>query len=132
MSMTDPIADMLTRIRNAQMANKSQVSMPASNLKAAVAKVLREEGYIGEYHFNDLGNNRKEMVVTLRYYEGKPVIELIQRVSTPGRRIFKGAKDLPKVRGGLGIAIISTSQGVMSDKNARHHNFGGEVLCVVA
>ncbi len=132
MSMTDPIADMLTRIRNAQMANKVDVTMPASKLKAAVAKVLKDEGYIREYHFNDLGNNRKEMTVSLKYYEGKPVIELIQRVSKPGRRVFKGAGELPKVRGGLGIAVISTSQGVMSDKAARHQNCGGEVLCVVA
>lgn len=132
MSMTDPIADMLTRIRNAQGAGKAQVNMPSSTVKAAVAQVLKDEGYIADFEVSALPGNKAEMKVTLKYYQGKPVIETLKRVSRPGLRVFKGKDELPKVIGGLGVAIISTSQGVMSDRAARAIGQGGEVLCIVA
>ena len=131
MSMTDPIADMLTRIRNAQMAAKAQVSMPVSKIKLAIADVLKTEGYINDFTIVEAGN-KKELTINLKYFEDKPVIETIQRVSRPGLRVYKGKDELPKVLGGLGIAIISTSNGVMTDRAAREAGYGGEVLCIVA
>jgi len=131
MSMTDPIADMLTRIRNGQKARKVSVSMPASKAKEAVAKVLKQEGYITDYSTDGEGVS-KALNVDLKYFEGVPVIEHIQRSSRPGLRIYRGKEDLPKVLGGLGIAIVSTSAGVMSDRQARKKGIGGEVLCVVS
>jgi small subunit ribosomal protein S8 len=131
MSMTDPVADMLTRIRNAQMAEKVLVSMPSSKLKIAIAKVLKDEGYIEDFAVR--GNDAKrQLEVSLKYYAGSPVIEKIERVSRPGLRVYKGKDDLPRVMNGLGIAIISTPKGVMTDRKARADNVGGEVLCVVA
>lgn len=132
MSMSDPIADMLTRIRNAQRAGKVSVSMPASKQKASIAKVLEAEGYIASFSEEDLGANKKAMTVELKYFEGQPVIETIKRVSRPGLRIYKSAAELPKVNGGLGVAIISTSKGVMSDRQARAEGEGGEILCELA
>ena len=130
MSMTDPIADMLTRIRNGQSAEKTEVSMPSSKLKMAIARVLKDEGYVQDYRVE--GDEKKPMlVVALKYHDGRPVIEEIQRVSRPGLRSFEGKRSLPRVRGGLGTAIISTSQGVMTDRAARDAGHGGEVLCVV-
>ncbi|MEE8343108.1 MAG: 30S ribosomal protein S8 [Gammaproteobacteria bacterium] len=131
MTMTDPISDLLTRIRNGQMVGKVQVTMPSSKAKQSIAKVLKDEGYIVDFEVQDV-DNKPEMVITLKYYEGKPVIDRIERVSRPGLRIYKGKDALPKVLGGLGIAIISTSQGVMSDRAARAAGHGGEVLCVVS
>jgi len=131
MSMTDPIADMLTRIRNGQKARKVNVSMPASNSKEAIAKVLRDEGYITDYKVEGEGAS-KALVVELKYFKGKPVIEKIERSSRPGLRIYRGKEKLPKVLGGLGIAIVSTSAGVMSDRQAREKGVGGEVLCIVS
>jgi len=131
MSMTDPIADMLTRIRNGQKARKVSVSMPASTAKEAVAKVLKDEGYITGYSSDGEGA-AKQLSVELKYFEGVPVIEHIARASRPGLRIYRGKEDLPKVLGGLGIAIVSTSAGVMSDAQARKKGIGGEVLCVVS
>jgi small subunit ribosomal protein S8 len=130
MSMTDPIADMLTRIRNGQGAGKIEVSMPSSKLKANVARVLKEEGYIEDYQV--IGDTKPVLMVRLRYYEGKPVIEEIRRASRPGLRMYKGKNALPRIRGGLGVAIVSTSRGVMTDKAARTLGEGGEVLCYVA
>lgn len=131
MSMTDPIADMLTRIRNGQKARKVSVSMPLSKAKVAVARVLKDEGYIVDYTTTTEGV-KGELSVELKYFEGTPVIETVQRVSKPGLRIFRAKDELPKVLGGLGIAIISTSAGVMSDRQAREKGIGGEVLCVVS
>ena len=131
MSMSDPIADMLTRIRNAQMVEKSTVSMPASKVKAAIAQVLKDEGYIEGFAVKAEGA-KAELEVQLKYYAGRPVIERIERVSKPGLRIYKGAEDLPRVMNGLGVAIVSTSSGVMTDRHARAKGVGGEVLCVVA
>ncbi len=131
MSMTDPIADMLTRIRNGQGAHKLSVSMPASKAKEAVAKVLQDEDYITGFATDGEGA-AKQLTVELKYFEGVPVIETIQRSSRPGLRIYRGKDDLPKVLGGLGIAIVSTSAGVMSDRQARKKGIGGEVLCVVS
>lgn len=131
MSMTDPISDMLTRIRNGQGARKVSVTMPASKEKEAVAKVLRDEGYITDYAFDGEGAGRT-LSIELKYFEGEPVIEKIQRTSRPGLRIYRGKDELPKVLGGLGIAIVSTSQGVMSDAQAREKGIGGEVICVVS
>lgn len=131
MSMTDPIADMLTRIRNAQRAQKAEVSMPASNVKTSIAKVLRDEGYISSYGVSE-DEGKRVLTLTLKYYEGKPVIVQIERRSSPGLRVYKGKDELPKVQGGLGIAIVSTSQGVMTDRAARAAGHGGEVLCYVA
>lgn len=130
MSMQDPIADMLTRIRNGQAANKVSVKMPSSKLKLAIAKVLKDEGYVTDYAVS--GDVKAELEVTLKYFEGKKVIETIQRVSRPGLRIYKGASDLPKVLGGLGIAVVSTSKGVMTDRAARKAGMGGEIVCYVA
>ena len=130
MSLQDPISDMLTRIRNAQMANKPFVSMPASKFKVAVAELLKEEGYLDDIQIE--GNTKKVMNITLRYYHGKPVIEMVKRVSRPGLRTYVTAQDLPKVLGGLGVSIISTSQGLMTDRKARAAGLGGELLCQVA
>jgi small subunit ribosomal protein S8 len=131
MSMTDPIADMLTRIRNGQKARMVSVSMPASKAKEAVAKVLQDEGYITSYSTEGEGAE-SALSVELKYFDGVPVIERIQRASKPGLRIYRGQKDLPKVLGGLGVAIVSTSAGVMSDRQAREKGIGGEVLCIVS
>lgn len=131
MSMTDPIADMLTRIRNGQKARKVAVSMPASKAKEAVAKVLKDEGYVTDFSIEGEGASR-ELTVELKYFNGVPVIEKIQRASRPGLRIYRGKEDLPKVLGGLGVAIVSTSAGVMSDRQAREKGVGGEVLCIVS
>jgi len=131
MSMTDPVADMLTRIRNAQMAEKMLVSMPSSKLKLAIAKVLKDEGYIEDYAVRE-NDSKRQLDVSLKYYAGHPVIERIERVSRPGLRVYKGKDDLPRVMNGLGIAIVSTPKGVMTDRKARADNMGGEVLCVVA
>lgn len=130
MSMTDPIADLLTRIRNGQAANKAQVSMPASKAKKAVVNVLKDEGYISDFAETTV-DGKPQLVVTLKYYEGKPVIEKLNRVSRPGLRIYRGKDELPKVLGGLGVVIVSTSKGVMSDRQARALGEGGEVLCTV-
>lgn len=131
MSMTDPIADMLTRIRNGQKARKVSVSMPASSAKEAVAAVLKDEGYITSFDTSGEGAE-KSLSVELKYFEGAPVIETVKRVSKPGLRVYRGKEELPKVLGGLGIAIVSTSAGVMSDRQAREKGVGGEVLCVVS
>ncbi len=131
MSMTDPIADMLTRIRNGQKARKVSVSMPSSTAKVAVARVLKDEGYITGYS-TEADGVKNELSIELKYFEGTPVIENVQRVSKPGLRIYRGKEDLPKVLGGLGVAIISTSAGVMSDRQARKQGIGGEVLCVIS
>ncbi|MED5421423.1 MAG: 30S ribosomal protein S8 [Pseudomonadota bacterium] len=131
MGMTDPIADMLTRIRNGQKARKMSVPMPASKEKEAIARVLKDEGYIMDYQTVGEGT-QKSMTVELKYFEGTPVIEEVQRISKPGLRIYKGKEDLPKVLGGLGIAIMSTSAGVMSDRQAREKGIGGEVICTVS
>ena len=131
MTMTDPISDMLTRIRNGQKARKLSVAMPASKAKEAIARVLKDEGYITDYATEGEGADRA-LKVELKYFEGVPVIERIQRASRPGLRIYRGKEDLPKVLGGLGVAIVSTSKGVMSDKQAREQGVGGEVLCIVS
>jgi small subunit ribosomal protein S8 len=131
MSMHDPIADMLTRIRNAQMVNKPRVSMPASKLKSAIAKVLKDEGYIEDFSVQENGG-KPQLEIGLKYYAGRPVIETIDRVSRPGLRIYRSSEAIPKVMNGLGVAIVSTSQGVMTDRKARAAGIGGEVLCVVA
>jgi small subunit ribosomal protein S8 len=131
MTMTDPISDMLTRIRNGQKARKVSVSMPASKAKEAVAKVLQDEGYVTGYATDGEGAE-KSLTVELKYFEGVPVIETIQRSSKPGLRIYRGKDGLPKVLGGLGVAVVSTSAGVMSDKQAREKGIGGEVICVVS
>ncbi len=131
MSMSDPIADMLTRIRNAQAVEKVSVRMPSSKVKVAIAQVLKDEGYIEDFAVR--GEAAKpELEMQLKYYAGRPVIERIERVSKPGLRIYKGAEDLPRVMNGLGVAIVSTSSGVMTDRKARAQGVGGEVLCVVA
>jgi small subunit ribosomal protein S8 len=131
MSMHDPIADMLTRIRNAQMVNKPSVSMPASKLKSAIAKVLKDEGYIDDFAVQD-NSGKPQLEIALKYYAGRPVIETIDRISRPGLRVYRGSEAIPKVMNGLGVAIVSTSQGVMTDRKARAAGIGGEVLCVVA
>jgi small subunit ribosomal protein S8 len=131
MSMTDPIADMLTRIRNGQKARKVSVSMPASSAKIAVAEVLQDEGYVTGFSTDGEGA-AKTLTVELKYFEGTPVIESIQRASKPGMRLYRGKDELPKVLGGLGVAIVSTSAGVMSDRKAREKGIGGEVLCIVS
>jgi len=132
MSMSDPIADMLTRIRNGQGVNMESVIMPSSGTKVAIARVLQEEGYITDYKVEDAPGNKKELTVSLKYFEGRPVIETIKRVSRPGLRIYKRKDELPKVLGGLGIAIVSTSKGVMTDRKARDQGYGGEVICFVS
>ena len=129
--MTDPIADMLTRIRNALAANKADVSMPASKQKAAIARVLKDEGYITDFRIDEKDGVKKSLVIELKYFDGKPVIEKIKRVSRPGLRIYKSKDELPRVMGGLGVAIVSTSNGLMSDRAARKAGHGGEVLCYV-
>jgi small subunit ribosomal protein S8 len=131
MSMQDPIADMLTRVRNGQAVNKKEVTMPSSKQKLAVAEVLKQEGYITDYSASEHGG-KPELTVVLKYHDGAPVIDRLERVSRPGLRIFRGKGDLPKVDGGLGVAIISTSQGVMSDRAARAAGHGGEVICYVS
>jgi small subunit ribosomal protein S8 len=128
--MQDTIADMLTRIRNAQAANKELVTMPSSKIKTSIAKVLKEEGYIDDFKIE--GNVKPELTISLRYYAGKAVIEKIERVSRPGLRIYRGCEELPTVMNGLGVAIVSTSRGVITDRKARSLKVGGEVLCVVA
>ena len=131
MSMSDPIADMLTRIRNAQMSEKAAVRMPSSKLKNAIAQVLKDEGYIDDVVLrNDAG--LPEMEIALKYYAGRPVIEKIERVSKPGLRIYKGRDNLPRVMNGLGVAIVSTSRGVMTDRKSRSLGVGDEVLCIVS
>lgn len=127
--MSDSIADMLTRIRNAQQVGKASVSMRASNVKAAIAKVLKEEGYISDFETDN--GAKAQLTIFLKYYQGKAVIEEIKRVSRPGLRIYKDSSSLPRVKGGLGIAIVSTSKGVMTERSARSQNIGGEVLCEV-
>ena len=131
MSMTDPIADMLTRIRNAQMVGHTEASMPCSRLKVSIAQVLKDEGYIEDFAVRDEGVH-KELRIGLKYYAGKPVIERIERVSKPGLRVYKGRDDIPRVMNGLGVAILSTSRGVMTDRKARADGVGGEILCIVA
>ena len=131
MSMTDPISDMLTRIRNAQAVRKTSVNMPSSKLKAALAQVLKDEGYIDGFAFRE-NEGKPEIEISLKYYAGRPVIEKIERVSRPGLRIYRGRDDIPRVMNGLGIAIVSTSKGLMTDRKARATGIGGEVLCIVA
>ena len=131
MSMTDPIADMLTRIRNAQMAEKTAVTMPSSKVKVAIAQVLKDEGYIDDFAVRS-NDAKPQLDIALKYYAGQPVIERIERVSKPGLRVYKGSDSLPTVMNGLGIAIVSTPKGVMTDRKARAGNMGGEVLCIVA
>ena len=130
MSMTDPIADMLTRIRNAQMTEKATCQMPSSKVKVAIARVLKDEGYIEGFKVN--GEEKPVLEIALKYYAGRPVIEKIERVSRPGLRIYRASRDIPAVMNGLGIAIVSTSRGVMTDRKARASGVGGEVLCIVA
>ncbi len=131
MSMNDPISDALSRLRNAQSVKKAKTSIPASNKIRSVLDVLLSEGYIAGYKKVDLGNNKSEFHVDLKYYEGRPVIRNVKRISKPGRRIYTACNDLPKVYNGLGIAIVSTSKGVLSDYQARQHNVGGELICSV-
>ncbi len=131
MSMSDPIADMLVRIRNAQMVGHTEVAMPASKLKASIAEVLKSEGYIEDFALRENGSV-KELRIGLKYYAGKPVIERLERVSKPGLRVYRGRDDIPRVMNGLGVAILSTSRGVMTDRKARADGVGGEVLCIVA
>ena len=129
--MTDPISDMLTRIRNAQAITKAEVRMPSSTLKVAIAKVLKDEGYISDFAVTE-EDNKTQLVITLKYYDGKPVIGEIKRASRPGLRIYRGKDEIPKVMGGLGVAIISTPAGVMTDRAARAAGHGGEVICYVS
>ena len=131
MSMSDPIADMLTRIRNAQSVEKPVVSMPSSKLKVAIAQVLKDEGYIDDFAIKNEGT-KSELEISLKYYAGRPVIERIERVSRPGLRVYKGRDAIPQVQNGLGVAIVTTPQGVMTDRKARATGVGGEVLCYVA
>ncbi|MFA9459654.1 30S ribosomal protein S8 [Thiohalorhabdus methylotrophus] len=131
MSMTDPIADMLTRIRNGQMAEKHSVSMPASKLKTAVARILQEEGFTNGYEEHDEGNGKRTLSVELKYFNGQPVITHLQRASRPGLRRYAGSDEIPKVLRGLGVVILTTSKGVMTDRQARAENIGGELLCTV-
>jgi len=129
--MNDPLGDMLTRIRNAQMRRKNKVTTPGSRLRANVLDVLKTEGYIRDYASSDFGNGRTEFEIELKYYEGEPVIRTIERVSKPGRRVYSAVSNMPRVANGLGITIISTPKGVMADHTAREQNVGGEVLCRV-
>ena len=131
MVMSDPVADMLTRIRNAQLSEKTSVVMPASKLKAAIAQVLKDEGYVEDFVVHD-SNGKPVLDISLKYYAGRPVIEKIERVSRPGLRIYKASDKLPNVMNGLGVAIVSTSKGVMTERKARASGVGGEVLCIVA
>ena len=131
MSMSDPIADMLTRIRNAQMVEKASVTMPASKVKTAIAQVLKDEGYIDGFQVKS-NDGKNELEIALKYYAGRPVIERIERVSRPGLRVYRGRNAIPQVQNGLGVAIVTTPQGVMTDRKARATGTGGEVLCYVA
>lgn len=131
MSMSDPIADMLTRIRNAQMVEKTSVTMPASKVKTAIAQVLKDEGYIDGFQVKS-ADGKQELEIALKYYAGRPVIERIERVSRPGLRVYRGRNAIPQVQNGLGVAIVTTPQGVMTDRKARATGIGGEVLCYVA
>jgi small subunit ribosomal protein S8 len=131
MSMSDPIADMLVRIRNAQMVGHTEVAMPASKLKSAIAQVLKDEGYIEDFALRDEGV-KKHLRIGLKYYAGRPVIERLERVSKPGLRVYRGRDDIPRIMNGLGVAILSTSRGVMTDRKARADGVGGEILCIVA
>lgn len=131
MSMSDPIADMLTRIRNAQMVEKAVVTMPASKVKTAIAQVLKDEGYIDGFQVKST-DGKNELEIALKYYAGRPVIERIERVSRPGLRVYRGRNAIPQVQNGLGVAIVTTPQGVMTDRKARATGVGGEVLCYVA
>ena len=131
MSMNDPLGDMLTRIRNAQMRRKNKVKTPGSRLRATVLDVLKSEGFIRDYSTTDYGNGRTEFEIELKYYEGEPVIRTIERVSKPGRRVYSAVTNMPRVANGLGITIVSTPKGVMADHSAREQNVGGEVLCRV-
>jgi len=129
--MTDPIADMLTRIRNAQMVGHAEVSMPCSRVKVSIAQVLKDDGYIEDFAVGE-DQSMKQLRIGLKYYAGRPVIERLERVSRPGLRVYKGRNDIPRVMNGLGVAIVSTSRGVMTDRKARADGVGGEVLCIVA
>jgi small subunit ribosomal protein S8 len=131
MSMSDPVSDMLTRIRNAQMVGHTETVMPASRLKASIAQVLKDEGYIEDFALRENGA-KKELHIGLKYYAGRPVIERLERVSKPGLRVYKSRDDIPRVMNGLGVAILSTSRGVMTDRKARADGVGGEILCIVA
>jgi len=131
MSMSDPIADMLTRIRNAQVVHKTEVAMPSSKVKVAIANVLKDEGYIEDYAVKEAAG-KAELKIALKYYAGRPVIERLERVSRPGLRIYKGKGDIPNVMNGLGVAIVTTPNGVMTDRKARATGVGGEVICYVA
>jgi small subunit ribosomal protein S8 len=131
MSMSDPIADMLTRIRNAQMVEKTSVQVPSSKVKVAIAQVLKDEGYIDGFQIKS-DDGRPQLEIALKYYAGRPVIERIERVSRPGLRVYKGSNAIPQVMNGLGVAIVTTPQGVMTDRKARANGVGGEVLCYVA
>lgn len=131
MSMTDPIADFLTRIRNGQSSGKTEINAPTSKVKVAIAKVLKDEGYIEDFSATDV-EGKPTLAVQLKYYQGRPVIDRLERISRPGLRVYKGKDELPAVLGGLGIAIVSTSQGVMTDRQARASGHGGEVICVVS
>jgi len=132
MSINDPIGDFLTRIRNGQQARKKTVTSPSSTVRAAIARVLKDEGYIADFSEAAEPGNKKTITVTLKYYQGKPVIERLERVSTPSLRVYKGKTEVPKVLGGLGVAILTTPQGVLSDRQARAAGVGGEVICVVS
>jgi small subunit ribosomal protein S8 len=129
--MSDPIADMLTRIRNAQMVEKTNVAMPASKVKVAIAQVLKDEGYIENFQVN-AADGKSQLEIALKYYAGSPFIERIERVSRPGLRVYRGSKSIPQVMNGLGVAIVTTPKGVMTDRKARAEGVGGEVLCYVA
>lgn len=132
MSMTDPISDLLTRIRNAQLVGKISVAMPCSKIKLAICNVLKAEGYIKDFEETQIECGKKNLLISLKYYNGCPVIDKIQRISRPGLRIYKSKDDLPKVLLGLGVAIVSTSQGVVTDRKAREWGLGGEILCTVS
>ena len=131
MSMTDPVADLLTRIRNGKTAGKTQVTLGSSKLKTAIVRVLKDEGYVADFHL-DADDGKPTLVIDLKYYDGRPVIDRLERVSRPGLRIYRGKDELPKVLGGMGTVIVSTPQGVMTDRQARAIGQGGEVLCIVA
>ena len=131
MSFTDPIADMITRIRNAQLRTLGTVSIPSSKFRARILDVLKEEGYISDYKFLSDAKNKGSLIVNLKYHNGLPVIKEIRRISKPGRRIYTKADSIPKIQSGLGIAIVSTSMGIMSDNDARSKNIGGEIICKV-
>ena len=131
MSMTDPIADFLTRIRNGQRSGKPEVAMPSSRIKLALAQVLKDEGYIEDYSVGS-ADGKSTLTLRLKYYQGRPVIDRLERVSRPGLRVYKGKDDLPRILGGMGVAIVSTSSGVMTDRAARAAGHGGEILCIVS